>query len=804
MKFRKIKLKAKRVIAGFMAAVTLFLSVFNANTLPVQAAEVTTAFVLTEELVALIQMFLASMGIVVSKSEIQSSNYEGYINNVIDGFTQNITTYGVDDVIDWSNPAQIGLLSSSMMLNAHEMLEEELEEIGAEPSLSKSALAHMMMIDSICYGVLGTAASKAYTDGVEWMRDASDNIVGYTRRVKGNLAEVVDFREFKAHLSQIGSSNSSGDDDNNDDDWDEKYQKRIKKFIVNGGLLLIWLAEATGVEDLSNSGRKPGTTEFTEFDPSVFSMPEELYYSGYEMINGQYVYRANAVCRYDSGSYEVKTVYELGNEPVAAYLSGDKGGIGFMTLINGSASLKNFNIKNDIYLADGSFYGSSVENRNDFSGGSSISSTANVPIFSTMQECQSFLRGEIDDSTALNKLNFDFGDYKNFLNTVPQGSYLGDLLSACTLEDGTIDEEAFWALSNQLEKAATGADDAPALGTSQGYDDFKTYYEELTPNPDPAPGPVPDPDPEPGTDPTPAPDNPSDPEAGKDYSGVLASILSAIMSLPELIFKAFKALLTDIFNAILSIPQEIIAFFTDPVAFIQEKIQGIFTTVEGLWDNGKSILENIILLPGKIAEAFGFPEFSAMIEAGIQSLLDAMQFNRLIESLERGFAGVLDAVTGLLFDPASILLSLEAFKEGVLGKIDSVIDALKGIADAMPGADGSGGSEEEPPEPDDDDGFEIGDFFKLFIYLILILLMLIVIFVNCLKFIVMIFKVPATTGFLPDDMVSAITFLKELEIAGMGISVYDFSIFLINLMLVFAVIRLLRREIAHFRIPRKY
>lgn len=67
----------------------------------------------------------------------------------------------------------------------------------------------------------------------------------------------------------------------------------------------------------------------------------------------------------------------------------------------------------------------------------------------------------------------------------------------------------------------------------------------------------------------------------------------------------------------------------------------------------------------------------------------------------------------------------------------------------------------------------------------------------------MIFKIPATSGFLPEEMVMAIDYLKQLEITGLNISVYNFAFFLIDMMIIFAVIKLLRSEIVHFRIPRR-
>ena len=115
---------------------------------------------------------------------------------------------------------------------------------------------------------------------------------------------------------------------------------------------------------------------------------------------------------------------------------------------------------------------------------------------------------------------------------------------------------------------------------------------------------------------------------------------------------------------------------------------------------------------------------------------------------------------------------------------------------------GPGGSD---PGGDDESGKHTPDLLSLLnglILLIMILLMLLRIFLHCLQFIVGIFKIEASPGFLPDDMVLGLNYLKTLEITGIDMSVYDFMMGLIYIFMVFGVIKLLRGFAFHIHIPK--
>jgi len=121
-----------------------------------------------------------------------------------------------------------------------------------------------------------------------------------------------------------------------------------------------------------------------------------------------------------------------------------------------------------------------------------------------------------------------------------------------------------------------------------------------------------------------------------------------------------------------------------------------------------------------------------------------------------------------------------------------------------PSGDGTGSGDSVTDETiRGSDSFGISTLFGILILLIMILLMLLMIFLSCLAFVIMIFRIPATTGFLPEEMIAGLDYLKTLEIPGFGMSVYAFFMALIYIILIFTVIGMLRKNIDKIKFPRK-
>ena len=119
----------------------------------------------------------------------------------------------------------------------------------------------------------------------------------------------------------------------------------------------------------------------------------------------------------------------------------------------------------------------------------------------------------------------------------------------------------------------------------------------------------------------------------------------------------------------------------------------------------------------------------------------------------------------------------------------------------------SGSNSSEPDAPQEDVEIDLDGLLSLFnilFYLIMIIIMLIFLFLECLAFIVMIFRIPSSSAMLPEEMVLGLEHLKTIMIPGMNISIYGFAMALIYMFIVFGVIKVLRREISTFKFPRSY
>lgn len=252
---------------------------------------------------------------------------------------------------------------------------------------------------------------------------------------------------------------------------------------------------------------------------------------------------------------------------------------------------------------------------------------------------------------------------------------------------------------------------------------------------------APDPDPEPSVSPDPEPSTAPDPGTDTDYTGILGLILAAI-----------KAIASGIWD-----------FFSDPMDAITSGLtnlyNGVLRIIEIFPEQVQLVLGNIASLPDALLQVFADPL------GAIQSLL------------------------GLLPSWANLQAYLDKILQALLDPVSVVLPSDPGGTD--PGGDGSG----------DGSKFNLSSLFNGLIYLILILILLLKIFIHCLQFIINIFKIEPTQGFLPDDMVTGMNFLKQLQIEGIGLSVYDFMMGLVYILMFFGVVKLLRGYVYKIHIP---
>lgn len=295
------------------------------------------------------------------------------------------------------------------------------------------------------------------------------------------------------------------------------------------------------------------------------------------------------------------------------------------------------------------------------------------------------------------------------------------------------------AMNNAMKEAANGVE---ATGTDKEANNAEMIAAVKAAVAEALAEAQPDPAPEPTAAPDPEPSTAPDPGTDTNYSGILGLILSAI-----------KAIASGIWD-----------FFCDPMGAITTGLtnlyNGVLRIIEIFPQQVQLVLGNIASLPSAMLQVFADPL------GAIQSLLGAL--------------------------PS--WANLQAYLDKIL---QALLDPVSALQPSDPGGSDPGGG--------DDSGKHTPDLLSLLnglILLIMILLMLLRIFLHCLQFIVGIFKIEASPGFLPDDMVLGLNYLKTLKITGIGMSVYDFMMGLVYIFMVFGVIKLLRGFAFHIHIPK--
>lgn len=334
------------------------------------------------------------------------------------------------------------------------------------------------------------------------------------------------------------------------------------------------------------------------------------------------------------------------------------------------------------------------------------------------------------------------GTLTGLLNGVPYDYHSMTAAAPDTLKSlsGTkLDPAKVPAMNNAMKEAANGVE---ATGTDKEANNAEMIAVVKAAVAEALAEAQPDPAPEPTAAPDPEPSTAPDPGTDTNYSGILGLILSAI-----------KAIASGIWD-----------FFCDPMGAITTGLtnlyNGVLRIIEIFPEQVQLVLGNIASLPSAMLQVFADPL------GAIQSLLGALPSWANLQAY-------LDKILQALLDPVS---ALQPSDPG--------------------GSDPGGGDESGKHTPD------LLSLLNGLILLIMILLMLLRIFLHCLQFIVGIFKIEASPGFLPDDMVLGLNYLKTLEITGIGMSVYDFMMGLIYIFMVFGVIKLLRGFAFHIHIPR--
>lgn len=126
---------------------------------------------------------------------------------------------------------------------------------------------------------------------------------------------------------------------------------------------------------------------------------------------------------------------------------------------------------------------------------------------------------------------------------------------------------------------------------------------------------------------------------------------------------------------------------------------------------------------------------------------------------------------------------------------NNVVESIK----AIPGEIGkiippsSGNDNVDGGENVNDSGFK--NFLNLFMLTLLIIVLLIILFMNCLRFIVLVFNIPASTTLMPADMLKGIEYMKNLQLPLFGVSLYSLLLSCAYFVIFMTIIMTIRRKI---------
>lgn len=173
--------------------------------------------------------------------------------------------------------------------------------------------------------------------------------------------------------------------------------------------------------------------------------------------------------------------------------------------------------------------------------------------------------------------------------------------------------------------------------------------------------------------------------------------------------------------------------------------------------------------------------------------LSGLEFDIDLDKVKEMLSSIgLGALAGYL----SSLLDLVGV-DGITGSLVNIIDLIKAlpvaIATAIASVFPDYSSSSESSENINDDGFK--NFLNLFMVAIFILVLLIILFINCLRFIVLVFNIPASTTILNADLLSGIEYLKSLQLPIFGMSLYSFLLACAYFLIFMSIITVLRKKI---------
>lgn len=267
----------------------------------------------------------------------------------------------------------------------------------------------------------------------------------------------------------------------------------------------------------------------------------------------------------------------------------------------------------------------------------------------------------------------------------------------------------------------------------------------------------------------------------------LGSIKSSVLSLPDAIAQSLG--LKNLLDGL-----ELPKLFSDTVQSINA-LPATLAQELALPSQFENLGRIIELLPDKLTLGFALPDLFAnlgtivgAIPGSIAELLPGVLTSTLPNILADTF-GLVDA-----FSLPNILKAIQ----------EALASLPEAIADAMNKTPSGGGGDTSDDEEESDDGSGLFEnILDILMYIILIIVALLVLFLNCLKLIVNLYQVPASTVLFNDDVLKGLEFLKSINIpfpGTKGIGLFTLLMSCVYFVLFASVIATLRKKIEKFHV----
>lgn len=259
--------------------------------------------------------------------------------------------------------------------------------------------------------------------------------------------------------------------------------------------------------------------------------------------------------------------------------------------------------------------------------------------------------------------------------------------------------------------------------------------------------------------------NPSPNPGGSSSSGIDSSKLTE--------------LLNKIIKSITALPDSITESLSEPINNISRLIE---------------------LLPDKLVHGFISSDFLTGISSLVGSLPNAIA-DLMPGVLSTSLPNILQGVFGLTngFSLPSVLSSIEAalasFPDALIHPLKSIESAIDSLPDRFKDIINGNKTQNDNNETENDSGFT--NFLNLFMIVLFIIVMLLILFINCLRFIVLVFNIPAFDGLLDENILRGINYLKEvnLPLLGDNLSLYNLLLSCAYFVIFLSVIAVIRKKI---------